>query len=539
MKVWNPSVELSPSEESVLKLCKKQKLWAFLRKHRHVLLDEEIRNELATLYDDSPGGRPPEPPERLALAMLLQAAFDVADHEVPTLTAVDRRWQMVLDCLGADSPAFSQGTVFNFRERARNSGFMRHWLDKTITIARETKGFSHKRLRALFDSSPLTGAGRVEDTFNLLGRAIVQVVQVAAVVRGRSPDEVAQELDLPIVTSSSIKAALDVDWRQPEARSEALNDLIAQFRRVEEWLSSVFDEGALASPPLSEPIDTVRRIVEQDTEPEPDPQPPGPPSPHSKRRIRQTDTQRGGRQDRLISVTDRDMRHGRKSKSKGFSGYKRHVAIDGDVPGLICAVEVQPANCREYAAAGPLLEQLAERQLEVVELHIDRGYLPAPEIVRLHEIGLKIVTKPPTPRSSERFGKNDFNLDFEARTATCPAEVTVPIKPDRTTICFPAAKCRNCHLRDDCVAPKQKGGRDLRLHSHEQWYREMAADLATPEGRAARRERVQVEHALARVGMIQGTRARYRGLQKNQFDLERTAVVANCYALCQLLDHAA
>jgi IS5 family transposase len=59
----------------------------------------------------------------------------------------------------------------------------------------------------------------------------------------------------------------------------------------------------------------------------------------------------------------------------------------------------------------------------------------------------------------------------------------------------------------------------------------MAQELATKKGRAARRERVAVEHTLARVSAIQGNRARFRGLAKNQFDLERTAVVNNCFVI--------
>lgn len=59
----------------------------------------------------------------------------------------------------------------------------------------------------------------------------------------------------------------------------------------------------------------------------------------------------------------------------------------------------------------------------------------------------------------------------------------------------------------------------------------MARDLTTKKGRAARRERASVEHTLARVSAIQGNRARFRGLEKNQFDLERTAVLNNCFVL--------
>mgnify|MGYP000382110955 CR=1 FL=1 len=188
LEAWTPAVEVSPAEAKILALCKKQKLWGFLRKHLHRLLDEEMRSALGAMYSSSGRGRP-VCPERLALAMLLQVAFHVPDHEVPTLTAVDRRWRMVLDSLDADvdEAAFSQGTVFHFRERAREHGFMKRLLEKTIALAEETRGFSHKRLRLMIDSSPLLGAGRVEDTFNLIGRAVAKLVAVAAAEAGGRP----------------------------------------------------------------------------------------------------------------------------------------------------------------------------------------------------------------------------------------------------------------------------------------------------------------------------------------------------------------
>jgi len=56
-------------------------------------------------------------------------------------------------------------------------------------------------------------------------------------------------------------------------------------------------------------------------------------------------------------------------------------------------------------------------------------------------------------------------------------------------------------------------------------------DKRTGQGRAKLRERVEVEHALARVGAIQGNRARYKGARKNTMDARRTGVIANLQAL--------
>jgi len=104
--LWQPPTELSTKEEQVLKRIKKAKLFVFLRKQRHEIFDEAFQNELATLYQDSKRGQPPIAPAQLALATLLQAYMGVSDDEVIEATVMDRRWQLVLDCLDSEQAPF-------------------------------------------------------------------------------------------------------------------------------------------------------------------------------------------------------------------------------------------------------------------------------------------------------------------------------------------------------------------------------------------------------------------------------------------------
>ncbi len=67
-------------------------------------------------------------------------------------------------------------------------------------------------LRTAVDSRPLRGAGRVEDTLNLLGHAAREVVAGSAVLTGSDFESVAQEATIPLVLDSSTKVALDTDF---------------------------------------------------------------------------------------------------------------------------------------------------------------------------------------------------------------------------------------------------------------------------------------------------------------------------------------
>ena len=124
-------------------------------------------------------------------------------------------------------------------------------------------------------------------------------------------------------------------------------------------------------------------------------------------------------------------------------------------------------------------------------------------------------------------------MNFATRTLTCPGGVAMPMRLGRT-VTFPVSACNECDLSPQCRTAT-RNGRTVHIHPEEPVQQRRRAAAKTPEGRAALRERVVVEHDLARIGRTQGQRARYRGLAKNDFDLNRHIVVNNCYLLDNLL----
>jgi hypothetical protein len=101
--VWQPPVEPSRLEREVIKRIKRARLFVWLRQHRHELFDAGFQAELAGMYADRPVGQPPVPPAQLALATILQAYTGASDGEAIEACVMDRRWQLVLDCM--DHPA--------------------------------------------------------------------------------------------------------------------------------------------------------------------------------------------------------------------------------------------------------------------------------------------------------------------------------------------------------------------------------------------------------------------------------------------------
>jgi len=297
---WVLTGELSEREEGVARLLKRTgKFYVFLRRIQPRLFDDAFQAELAQAYG-APRGTEAIPPALLAMVTLLQAYGQVSDAAAVETATVDLRWQLVLGCLGTTEAPFSQGVLVSFRERMIAHELDRKLLDRTVALAKETGLFGWQKLKAMLDSSPLLGAGRVEDTWNLIGRALSAVVDCAAAALAMPREEILKKARLSLLSGPSLKAALDIDWDDPEQQAGALRQLLAEVDALQAWVAKHAGQKAQEAP-LRQALEALRRVLEQDLEPDPS----------GGVRIR-----RGVARDRMPSLGDKEMRHGRKSRGQ-------------------------------------------------------------------------------------------------------------------------------------------------------------------------------------------------------------------------------
>ena len=416
---WHPPVEFSEQEEQIVKRIRRAKLFVFLRAHRHELLDEAFQQELAGLYRASKRGQPPIAPAQLALATVVQAYTGVSDDEVIEATLMDRRWQLVLDCLDTDQAPFSKGTLVAFRQRFISAQMDRRLIERTIEVASRSQAFGPRALRAALDSSPLWGAGRVEDTYNLVGHALKKVLRVVAEQQGQELAEVAKEAEAELVCGSSLKAALDRDWDQQLEKDKALGLVLNVLRAVETWVQTLQQEDALLA---QSSLSIAQQVKEQDVEV------------NEKGKESLID---GVAKDRRISVEDGQMRHGRKSRSVLIDGYKRHVLHDLDT-GLIRAVGITPANVPEASVTEAISEDLEQQEVNLKELHIDRAYLSS-HLVRKRNDDLEVYCKAWPVRDSKPLpwigNDGPSSVRLRRKCPLYPAELsTSPKKPVQSVL---------------------------------------------------------------------------------------------------------
>ena len=82
-----------------------------------------------------------------------------------------------------------------------------------------------------------------------------------AAVQGREAAEIALEAGAPILNSSSLKTALDLNWDNPVERQNALLIILSSLDSVEEWMQSQSDCDEFEV--VQETLDVARVIESQ------------------------------------------------------------------------------------------------------------------------------------------------------------------------------------------------------------------------------------------------------------------------------------
>ena len=219
----------------------------------------------------------------------------------------------------------------------------------------------------------------------------------------------ATEAGAEIIAGSSLKAALDLDWDDPVAKVQALTTILQALEEVEFWVQQQPNLDKQTTTQVQESLANGRQVQAQDVEVADEGFP----------KLR-----KGVAPDRRISIEDAQMRHGRKSRSQRFNGYKRHILKDLDI-GVVRAVGITPANVPESAVTEALADDLEPQDVKLIELHIDRAYLNS-HFVKKRPEDLTIICKAWPVRQGKRFDKTAFVLDWESHLIRCPNQVSIP-----------------------------------------------------------------------------------------------------------------
>jgi transposase len=436
--------------------------YGFLASQRGKLFQDE---DFAECYSPD-NGRPSVAPSLLASALLLQTHDRVSDEEAKARADYDLRWKVALGIEIGEQP-FAKSTLQLFRAQLILKKKMRAVFERSLELAKRTGYMKERRLRVILDTTYILGRGAVRDTYNLLGDGIRQLCQTLAAAREQELEGWVQAHQFQGYFGSSLKGEARVDWDDEQARNVFLQGIVADAQRLmalaqEEQATLAGD--APESQQVAEAGQLLRQLTEQDVD----------------LASGQASLKEGVSRDRIVSVHDPEMRHGRKSRAKRFDGHKAAIGVDAESQ-LITAVDVLPGNAADASPALPLTEASEENTGQEVEETVgDCAYGDGNTRQAFAEAGRKLVAKVADVGRKDQIHKSQFRIDLEAMTCTCPAGHTtttlIPTgswldkkgqKQPRRSFAFPVAVCAACGLHRQCIRAKTKRGRWIQLHPQE------------------------------------------------------------------------
>ena len=352
-------------------------------------------------------GRDSVPPSLLATALLLQSHDKVSDAEAKARADFDLRWKVALGIEAEDRP-FAKSTLQVFRAQLILHDKVREVFESSLRLARESGCLKGRGMRVALDTTNILGRGAVRDTYNLLADGIVKLLRALAAVEQAPVSELAQARGYERYLGSSVKGEAAIDWSDRQARAALLAGIVADADRLLELSRQAQGE-------LPEDSDERQRIVAaaellgqlllQDVE----------------RAEGGVSLKDGVSRDRMMSVHDPEMRHGHKSSSRRFDGHKAAIVVDTDSQ-LITAVDVLPGNAPDNLGALELVEESeANTGVPVAEAMGDAAYGDGDTRQAFADAGRTLIARVPGRPNRPHFPKEDFHIDLEAGSCTCPA----------------------------------------------------------------------------------------------------------------------
>ena len=489
-------------------------VFAFLAEHRAELFPDSFTADLF----GSRTGRPSLSADLVGSVLVLQALHDLSDGQAADALKFDIRWKVACG-RSLTQMSFDPSTLVYWRRRIAKSDRPDRVFDAVAEVIAQT-GILRGKRRRVIDSTVFDDAVATQDTVTQLTAAIRKVARVVPgageVIAGVCALDYSQP-GKPVI-----------DWGDPQAKESLVSDLVNDALAV---LAELTGDGAPErDDAAADALGLLALVAGQDVEPAED-------SDGTDGRWR---IARKVAPDRVISTVDREARHTRKSRSARRDGFRGHLAAEPQT-GLITDCQMTMAagqgstdaeNGVEMTARDRFGETSAQGQdgqgLEVYgDSHYGSGQARADYQAAGHDTVIK--PGPLRPAVPGGFTLDDFILDEEQGTVTCPAGHVRPMSSKRYVTFGPV--CAGCPLRERCTTAKD--GRSLDIHPHEQLLRAARAQARTGAFKQAYRTRAMIERIIAWTATCDGRRIRlrYLGASKNNAWLHNRSAAINLRTL--------
>lgn len=460
----------------------------------------------------------------LALVTVFQFLENVPDRVAAHWAVTRIDWKYALH-MPLTWQGFHFSDLSNFRQRLLEHGAERLVFEKVLNWVRAC-GLLKKHSKQRSDSTHVVGCverlSRLELAWETL-RVVLRAIQVAA-------SDWYEEV-IPAVFDEAY-GERQSDWRlnQEEVEQEMQKVGSDGF-----WLLDRLSETA-ASVVLNLPeVATLGLVWEQQFERQPE----------TKRVKVRSSRRRGQGKDTIVSPHDPEARWSEK-RSQTWIGYRLEVTetAEDDVSGqFITDIDIVAANVYDSETVEDIQERLIARDLKPEEHYVDQAYPSGPNLAHSARRGIDLLgpVSLDTAGKPQGYRQSDFELDFEAKQATCPMGKTSAVwyqrpQPDGyvgAEIQF-KGQCVGCPVRVDCAPGKS--GRSLKVNPYHTLLSQRRAEQETQAFKEKMKRRPAVEGTISELTRAHGARrARYRGMAKVRLQMLFVGAAANLKRLTRIL----
>lgn len=480
--------------------------WNVIRIWAMKFLNDNIFEPLFSKF-----GRTSVPPIYTFLAILIQLDKLLSDTEVEEASRFDDRFKYAITAL-RDFEGIDAVTLHDHRKRFFESEVGQQIFNDLLKKAKSMGLFNSDNI-SVIDSFMVYGASAKQDTYTMTYLGIKKVLMYCR-FNGIYNDA---KSVLKRTDYDNKRKKPEIDWTNDKEKEVLLDGLVKDALALVNFIKT-----KKVSEDLVNARELLEKVASQD--------------------VKLSDNGNyemvdGTAKDRIISINDPEMRHGRKTSSKLKDGYKAEIITGGDNSQFVVSVALDGANTPD----GEYFDQLvtdAKDRIDAKKVYGDCAYSDY-EVIKKHEEEIEFFVRVTTPiNKNGKFTKEEFEINIDAGTVKCPCDELATFDPSKidgktgTTAKFSFEKCEKCPKYDECTS--SKSGRSISINKDEDRLQNDREIQKSQEFKAEYNKRSNGERTIAFLTRSGGRKSKYIGKEKTKWQLTMIAINNN---IKQLMKH--
>jgi len=450
-----------------------------------------INEECRDLYSENMGRPVTNTPEMMFRSAIVQSLNNYSDREMESAA----RFHIVIKWflgLNFDDSSYDHSALGRFRDLMGEE----RWKNIFFNLLRQIENAGYIKGKDYVDATHVIANIAIPGTIDLLRQGIKDAMKAI------------QEIDPDLYEELGGEKTVNDDKKvyklSPEEKESKLVELVIKAKEINQKSESI--EGK-----VGEKTKQLKRILNENIE-------------ENENKIVK---KREKSKDRLVSVVDKDARHGAKSDEKKFTGYKVNSVMSED--GFIKNINATPGNSYDGDVLIPLIDEMVDQGFSTNEVVGDTAYGEVDNRKKLLLKGIS-VTAPFKKESNKNglFPQSKFSIEKNA--VVCPAGCRTMIwnhnkKTEKITFFFKKKDCRNCKLKQKCTV---KENRTITISEHYELLKKAKEYNRTDDFKEDMKQRAHIEPKQGEMKRYHGMqRAKYWGLPKMNIQAIISAIVVN------------